>query len=250
MTGYMKSDWELFKININKVKRMANIAGVTSVSITGKGEPTLNLEAVLFVCNELKDYPIEIQTNGLKLLESPILIDKLCNMGVDIFAISMDQIIDFEKLKPVIERIKKLNRTVRVTLNITDNLPNPDSVGFRDYINYCKKYGIDQFSLRQITVANYTEPSSTHKWIEDHASNGYYDKLIEQFEKIQHDSYKYQFLGKLSYGAKLFDVDGISFTYFDYCIQDSNNGEDIRSLIYMEDGHVYTNWSSLASRIF
>ncbi len=258
MTGYMESNNELFKINIEKVRRIALTAGVTSVSITSKGEPTLNFEYVNFICQELRDFPLEIQTNGLSMLKNPTLVDRLSLAGIDIFALSMDKPSDFELLKPVMKRIKDLNKTVRVTLNVTDMLPNPKVIGFMDYIDYCKKYDIDQFSLRQITVANYTEINETHEWIKKHVdSNTYYNQLIAQFtEELLSNStdkilqYKFHFLGKLPYGAKLYDVDGISFTYFDYCIQDSNNGEDIRSLIYMEDGHVYSSWSSKASRKF
>jgi len=242
MTGYMKSDFDLFRININKVKKMANTAGVTSVSITGKGEPTLNFFYIEFICQELKDYPLELQTNGLAMARNLTLVDSLVNIGIDIFAISMDKISDFEDMKPVIDRIKALNRTVRVTLNITDMLPSPTAIRFEDYINYCKKYNVDQLSFRQITVSNHTEYTNTHKWIDKHAHNDYYDRLIGQFKAQE----KYnQFLESLPYGAKIYNVDGISFTYFDYCIQDTNNGEDIRSLIYMEDGHMYTNWNGV-----
>jgi len=258
MTGYLKSNNELFKTNINKVRQIALTAGVTSVSITGKGEPTLNFNYIKFICQEFKNFPLEIQTNGLSMLKDLTLIDKLSIAGIDIFAISMDKLSDFELFKPVIKKIHELNKTVRVTLNVTDMLLNPKVVGFMDYISYCKLYNIEQFSLRQITSANYTETSKTHTWIKNHVeNNNYYQLLIKQFTKellsFSTDKilqYKFHFLGKLSYGAKLYDVEGVSFTYFDYCIQDSNNGENIRSLIYMEDGHMYTNWSSKASRIF
>lgn len=250
MTGYMKSDNDLFKINASKARKMADTTGVTGVSITGKGEPTLNFDMVNFVCHEFRDYPIEIQTNGLAMLKNPTLVDRLSLAGIDIFAISMDKPSDFELLKPVINRIKDLNKTVRVTLNVTDMLPNPSVIKFTDYIDYCKEYGIDQFSLRQITIANFTEINEVHNWIMEHTYNHYYADLIDQFKTMKLSKKIVQFLRSLSYGAELYDVDGISFTYFDYCIQDSSNGDDIRSLIYMEDGHLYTSWNSLASRIF
>jgi hypothetical protein len=47
---------------------------------------------------------------------------------------------------------------------------------------------------------------------------------------------------RLPYGATLYMVEGVSCTHFDYCIQDSNNDNDIRSLIFHEDGHLSTSW--------
>jgi hypothetical protein len=55
---------------------------------------------------------------------------------------------------------------------------------------------------------------------------------------------------RLPFGATIYDVEGISFTHFDYCVQDSNSDDEIRSLIYMEDGHMYTSWTYQSSKIF
>ena len=41
MTGYMKTDKELFINNRHKARRLAEMSEVSSVSITGKGEPSL-----------------------------------------------------------------------------------------------------------------------------------------------------------------------------------------------------------------
>lgn len=252
MTGYMKSDEPLFFHNLVKARKLADVTGVTSVSITGKGEPTLNLSSIRGVCSYFKDHSIELQTNGLKLKESALydydLIKVLSGLGIDIFAISMDRISDFEDMKEVISEIKSYGKLVRITLNVTDMLPDPRVFSFTDYISLCQEVGVDQFSLRQITIANNTERNETHEWIEKHAENNkYYQLLIKQFSD---NAYSYQFIRALPYGAKLYDVNGISFTYFNYCIQDSSNGEDIRSLIYDEQGHLGTSWVSKAGRIF
>jgi len=248
MTGYSETREHLFFKNLLKAKKMANIANVTSISITGKGEPTLNIEAIKDVCDIFNEYPIEIQTNGLTLAKNLDRINHLTSMGVDIFAISMDKLLDFRIMKEVIDRINHLDKIVRVTMNITDLLTNPDKFRFEDYIQACKEYGVEQFSLRQVTIANNTDRNKTHEWIEKHAKNNYYYKLIQQFEGLGWNNPNIKLIRSLPYGAKLYDVDGVSFTYFNYCIQDSSNGEDIRSLIY--DGHLGTSWASKAGRIF
>ena len=55
---------------------------------------------------------------------------------------------------------------------------------------------------------------------------------------------------KLPYGATIYDIGGIAVTWFDYCIQDAHGVDDIRSLIFQEDGHLYTAWDSPASILF
>ena len=42
----------------------------------------------------------------------------------------------------------------------------------------------------------------------------------------------------------------ILVTIIDYCIQEYNNTEDIRSLIYHQDGYMYTSWDKPASILF
>lgn len=262
MTGYMTADESLFIRNLTKARRIADRSQVSSVSITGKGEPMLNADMVREVVREFVDFPVELQTCGLELADDTSLVDLLTLEGVDIFALSFDRWSDFESMKYVIERINCMNRTVRVTMNVSDMLVKPfEEAGsrmpeFMDYISECKKYGIQQFSFRNLSIPTGTpKDNKTAQWIEKHVlNNKYYQDLIHQFECARNAgiiSGDVFMIRDLNYGARLYDVEGISFTYFDYCVQDlSRNSEDIRSLIYQEDGHMYTTWNSLAGRIF
>jgi len=49
---------------------------------------------------------------------------------------------------------------------------------------------------------------------------------------------------------RIYDYKGLSVSSSDYCMQDESGADDIRSLIFMEDGHLYTNWNSKASILF
>jgi hypothetical protein len=51
-------------------------------------------------------------------------------------------------------------------------------------------------------------------------------------------------------GIEVYDIMGMSVCFSDYCIQQENRMEDIRSLIFHQDGHVYTSWDSPASILF
>lgn len=250
MTDDIKIDEERFIKNVKKVFNLAKTARVSSVSITSKGEPILNWEDLTTViCKFSEDFPIEVQTNGLSLLEHPDPIWMMNSIGVDIVALSFDQISDFEKHKETIKLINKEGMTSRVTFNVTDMVFS--NVKFWDFIKLCEEYEVNQFSLRNIIAPNYTKENEYHKWIKENTKSYRYNILLNEFTKeIEEENKEIRFLRKLPYGAKLYDIRGISFTYFDYCIQDETNGDDIRSLIYQQDGHCYTTWNSKASRIF
>ncbi len=75
-----------------------------------------------------------------------------------------------------------------------------------------------------------------------------YDSWVKYLETVIEK--RGRVLRKLPYGATLYDLDGIAVTHFDYCVQDDSGEDDVRSLIFLEDGHLYTAWNSPASRIF
>jgi hypothetical protein len=54
----------------------------------------------------------------------------------------------------------------------------------------------------------------------------------------------------LATGVKVYDVGGISLAISDYCIQEQDSGSNLRSLVFQEDGHLYTSWGSRASILF
>jgi sulfatase maturation enzyme AslB (radical SAM superfamily) len=256
MTGKTESNAPLMARNIEKVKTIAKSAQVTSVSVTGKGEPTMNPLTLFGIIEAFNEWPIELQTNGLQLLanlkekEGNYLYD-LMKKGLDIVAISIDKWGMFDRYKPLFDKIREYNMTLRVTVPVTDYL-NKD-LTLEDFINKCKECKIEQLSFRQVTVPNFgivdTDAAwSARTWIERHVPERHLGKLINRIK--QKLATRRTIVRQLPYGAVIVDMDGIAVTYFDYCIQDSNNGSDIRSLVFQEDGHLYTSWNSKASRLF
>lgn len=250
MTGSTETNSDLFISNIRKARYMAMTSGVSSVSITGKGEPLLNKKMVLHVARQFYEFPIELQTNGILLRkevkkENFGFIEELCG-EIDIFAISCDTLEEVFKSKKLIETIHKNHKKVRITFNVTDEVMNNS---FDFFLEIMKRGKVDQFSFRRITKANYTEETDVHKWIDEHGGHDVYERLINEGKKYIQEN-NCQKIRNLSYGAVLYDIDGISYTYFDYCIQDTSDEGDVRSLIYQEDGHLYTTWNSPASIVF
>lgn len=249
MTGYIDTNELLIDSNLDKVRKIAEIAQVSSVLLTGKGEPCLNSDWIKKYCELFRDYPIELQTNGLKLLKEVDLLSILHDAGLDVLALSLDKLEDFEKFVPLFAQARELDLVIRVTLNITKLIP--EHVTTKKILGLCRAAHISQLSFRQITIPNYVKPQrgkkrkATIDWIHKNVSQDQYHNLVNQIIAMEP-----RVIRKLPYGATVYDIGGIAITWFNYCIQDQHGVDDIRSLIFQEDGHLYTAWDSQASILF
>lgn len=248
MTPSVDSNPEIFLKRLLKAKKLAEHANVSSVLVTGKGEPTLNLDMVSTVGAVFNEFPLEIQTNGVLFLQpSDSTLVKLSNYGFDVISLSFDNWFQFKDHSSTFKKIKELGMTSRVTFNVTDFLPEDFELDSFFYL--CREHSVDQFSLRNITYPSASKDNQTLEWIKENTQNHMYEKLLGDFNSSFFAT-KAILIGSTSFGGKIYDVQGVSFTYFDSCIQENHNEEDIRSLIYQEDGHMYTTWNSKASRVF
>lgn len=247
MTGYITPDFQKMCRNILKVKTVANNARVTSVLFTGKGEPLYG-ESINYLKDlilKFKEYPIEIQTNGISLTEDIRLLGVLYQYGLDVLAISVDNPEQMEDIIPVIDECKEMRITTRLTFNITRLL---NGYTFKNLIEYCKSNGVDQMTLRKVIAPEQCKNQKTYNWIQNNAG----DKIIDEVndEALTYIRKNAIFLRKTNFGVSIYDLDGVSFSSSEYCIQENSTSNKIRSLIFLEDGHLYTSWGSQASRLF
>ena len=250
MTGYMKSNVDLIAGNMEKVKTLARTTGITSVSLTSKGEPCLNPKSLFVLIDCFKEWPIELQTNGIQLLANLLkgsgkYVTDLKFKGLNVLAISIDKWGIFDQMKPLIKVARETGLVVRATIPVTKFLN--DELTLRDYVEKAKECGLHQLSFRQVTVPpnpiDTDGSKKTHEWIKENVSTAQYYNLYDSMPINKA-------LLKLPYGSSIVDIDGIAVAAFEYCLQDSSNGEDIRSLIFQEDGHLYLTWNSEASILF
>ena len=252
MTGYIEADEDAFQFNLVKARTLAKAAQVSSVLITGKGEPFLNLDACERVSTVFKDFPIEIQTNGKMLYKNwkdgtSILGSKYLN----VIAFSIDSFDDWKKYVPMMEHLwDSYGIVIRVTLNVTSLLGDIDKA-FDSAIKLAEKSKVSQLSFRSVTIPERTiasiDSTDAEIWIQNNHCAEYYDRITRELNELTSSKC---LLRQLSFGVSVYDLFGIAVTKFDNCIQEWNNGEDIRSLIYQEDGHMYTSWDSPASILF
>lgn len=239
ITGSYPSNLDLMKKKINKVRTVAHRAGVTSVLMTGKGEPTLNLPDLLDFCYEFEEFPIELQTNGIFLNKNGV---GTLEGAIDVIAVSIDDISDFERYGLLFHDINKFNITLRISLNITDAI----TMSFNDIITLCQKNFVNQLSIKDITIPKdlsgkeKTKGAKQIKWIENNVT-------YDHFARLSTES------GVLNYqmADSQRNICGISVMFIRECVQEMPiDNENIRSLIFLEDGHLYKSWNSKASRLF
>ena len=236
----------LIQTNMPKVKRVADSAGVCSVLVTSKGEPFLNPWGLFWTLNQFKDYWLEIQTNGIQLrTHIHDMIPKLVSTHVNVIALSIDKISEINDAKYLIETLSKWDIITRLCVNVTDILMCDK---FKDIMKVVENVG----NVRQVLFRNINYPSTADpenpavEWIDNHTPIGAYSNLAIEMLSMGLNVIREIPLTII----KTYDYNGISVCFSDYCIQESNQSENIRSLILQEDGHLYTNWNSPASILF
>lgn len=264
MTGYIEHNPFLFLRNIPKVLKMASLSEVSSILFSSKGEifdSDFGIESLYNVIARVggSHLPLEIQSNGSiipylnnlryekKEVNESILYTIADN--INIIAHSIDSEQDLNKLAVFISAHG--NKFVhRATVNVTADIAK---MGVRKVIERIRCIGFRQLTVRKLSIpengiVSNNSSHATAMWISNNNENPLVKDFLREFEDIvEHEG---RFLRGLPYGT-LYDVEGLSVTYYDRCIQEeSENSEDIRSLIYLEDGHLYTTWNSPASLIF
>jgi molybdenum cofactor biosynthesis enzyme MoaA len=246
MTGYVDNDYPRMLRNFTKVIHVARAAEVTSVLFTGKGEPMLAYRELIELAGRFSFWPLELQTNGIKLADGDdSLLTGLYDAGFDVVAVSIDHSSELEADRRLFARIRGAGLTARVTVNVTDLL---GEVTFESLLSYCRENAVSQLTLRRIVTPENPKDEKTAGWIAEHVDDNDYRSLMEQARL--HVTRHGKLIRTLNHGVEVYDCDGVSFSYSDYCIQERNLGSNIRSLIFLEDGHLYTSWNSRASILF
>jgi hypothetical protein len=246
------SNIKLMSANLPKVKRTANQSGVTSVLITSKKEPFMNYGKMLWLCEHFKDYWLEVQTNGKHLNKfADECARDLYRNGVNVIAFSIDELSDIDKYSKTFTILAKYGIITRICINLTRMITK--NYGFysimEKIIQYKDGNGIPL--IRQVLFRNINYPSTafeghkTVKWINDNVSRVDYMTLVDQMKRA--DLKEIRTIPHT--GTVIYSYKSVSVCFSDYCIQESNKTEDIRSLIFQGDGHLYTSWDDPASII-
>lgn len=242
MTFEPDSDYQLMIRNAKKISKMAEIANVTSILFTGKGEPFLNFYEMIGLMQKFKDFPIEIQTNGLLLAQRyEDFLPTLYREGVNTIAISIDDAFS-NSMWNLIDRIQQYKINTRICFNVSSKFP-------RNITDLLKSIegSVRQVIFRKISIPQNTKQTKQSDEVQDYIikTDGS-DNYNQIFDKMR----SFPVLRHTVDGSYVFGYKNMSILMSDYCVQSSNNIDDIRSLIFHQDGHLYTSWDHQGSILF
>jgi len=227
--------------NFDKACRLAQINNVSTVLLTGKGEPTLEPIMVNCYMNVLQQYNfpfIELQTNGI-LIAKNILpdahLERWYNDGMTTIAISMIPERPWKDIQPVVDHLHKLKFSVR--LNFIMYHGGVDSFEFISNISEtAKRWGVEQLTFNPVNAPSSNKESEEYKWVETHKLDSVDLETIRG--KLYSNGRK---LLELPHGAIVFDLDGQNVCLSN-CLTVDNKTDTLRNLIFFPDGHLRYNW--------
>jgi len=248
------NNMSLMSANLQKVKAFASKVGITNIMFTSKKEPFLAVDKMLWLMHNFKDYWTEVQTNGIYLnRHSEDLAKELMRVKTNIVAFSIDNLGDLAKYRDTFAILSGYGIITRVCFNLVNTITN--NHGFysimKEVVKEKDKQGVP--FIRQVLFRNINYPSTAPKdhpavkWIDEFVTPSHYITLAEQ--AVRSGMKRIRVVPHT--GTEIYSYEKLTSVCFsDYCIQETNRTEDIRSIIFQSDGHVYTSWDDPTSILF
>jgi len=262
MTGFERLprggeiDWPHFR----KACRLAQLAGTTTVLLTGKGEPTLYPAEIGGYLEAIKpyDFPlVELQTNaiaigrlaagkrsGVRGLKASTLKRWRC-AGLDTIAVSAIDVeheinaavygCDYPPLDQVADFLHGLGFTVRLCLMmLRGGIDSPEKLFVA--VDFCRRHGIEQITARPIRKPRVSCDDQAAAFVDRYGLTDDETGLIRGWTEENGTK-----LMSLMHGAEVYDIGGQNFCLSD-CLTVEPQTSDIRSLIFYSDGRLAYDW--------
>lgn len=245
-----KPNWRNFGVAM----KLAKESGVTTVMLTGKGEPTLWINLIDLYLNKIDGkFPlIELQTNGLAIHDmSDETLQRWYEQGMTTIAISVSHWADNENqhiycphkkeyppLVNLINRLHSIGFSVRLNCIMSNNrIGNLDQV--LGFISFAKDNLVEQVTLMPVNFpSSVSENNPAYHWVKYNKPKA---EAIEEIVKHLFDNGT--LLMKLAHNALVFDYKGQNV-----CLSSCLKNEEIedkttmRNLIFFPDGHLRYDW--------
>jgi molybdenum cofactor biosynthesis enzyme MoaA len=278
MTGKLECSTSIDDINwrnFNKACQFAKMSGVSTVLLTGKGEPTLYPDHITAYLRHLQQYCfpfIELQTNGIELekLSKPLkgfpklptYLKKWYDLGLTTVSLSCVHWDDDKNKKIFGEKYVGLKKNINL-LHENKFSVRTSCVMAKEYIGDVdqvveflnkiydwdnQKVLAEQMTFRPVVYSGHVntmleEWLSCRDWVSEHSIS---QKKEKEIAKYFDDNSR--LLLNLAHGAKVYDHEGQNIS-INNCLTSSTDPDDIRQLIFHPDGHLYYDWSSKAAII-
>ncbi|MBU4086314.1 MAG: radical SAM protein [Nanoarchaeota archaeon] len=236
--------------NFEKACRLAEINGVTTTLITGKGEPTLYPEQITKFLENLKkfNFPLlELQTNGIVLAEENYnkYLEEWYKLGLTMIALS---IVHYEQkrnkkifsdkypeLKNLIDKLHKIGFSVRLSCTILKGfVDNPKEV--EKLIKKAKEWKVEQLSIRKLATPKHSENQDIFAWTKENIASE--TELVKIKKFIAKNGNK---IMTLQDGAQVYDLNGQNLCLTD-ALTIKPKSDSLRQIIFFPDGHLRFDW--------
>lgn len=245
-----KINWSNFDV----ARKLAHIKGVTTVLLTGKGEPTLHPDQIMEYLKHLKqDFPfVELQTNGIELANPEF--DQWLNLwklaGLTTICISMahyDSARNSEILGTgydigkLIDKLHDIGYSVRLNLiGVKGWIDNVNEL--TEFLQFARDHGVEQTTYRKVSMPDKTENSlEVWEWTKQHLvedGGDIYNYINSHATKIM----------TLPHGAEVFDYHGQNICLAD-CLSIKPETDDLRQIIFFPDGAIRYDWRYKGARL-
>lgn len=241
--------------NFHKATRLAQQSGVTTVLLTGKGEPTLYPRQITAYLEKLEPYGfplIELQTNGISLCSKRFRADDTLarwhRLGLNTVILSVVHTDDernrqiymprHDRYPPLTDTIQVLHEsgfTVRLGLIMLDGfIDSPAEID--RLVEFCRAHSVEQLTVRPVTMAEMSQDPATKERTRAVAlDSAQVDAIREHVEQ------RGTLLMKLVHGARVFDVGGQNLCLTN-CLTINPDEEELRSLIFLSTGELIYDW--------
>lgn len=242
--------------NFHKAAKLAQQSGVTTVLLTGKGEPTLYPNEISAYLDALDPYGfplIELQTNGIAFQSKRFsgkkdYLGEWYDRGLSTAILSIVHS-DDEKNREIylpkrsrypslIQTIRLLHEkglSVRLSVIMLDGLiDTPEAVD--ELVGFCRDNDVEQLTLRPVTKAEMSHDPAVAKQTQ---------AAIPKPERVtavhEHVEKKGKLLLKLVHGARVYDYCGQNLCLTN-CLTLDPDEEELRSLIFFSTGELVYDW--------
>ena len=240
--------------NFRKACRLAQISGVTTAMLTGKGEPTLFPAQITRYLKVLAEYDfplVEMQTNGLLLADGKDCARHLktwYRLGLSLIALSVvhhepepnrQVYVPYRKrymdLPKLIDRLHAIGFSVRLTCVMVKGFI--DGVdGVRAMVAFARANGVEQLTLTP--VGKPSNPRDREHWAWTRAHQLPANRAGQLRRYLDRKGTR---LLELSHGAIVYDLDGQNVC-LNNCLTIRSATPELRNLIFYPDGHLRFYW--------
>ncbi len=255
--------------NFHKSLQFARQSGVSTILLTGKGEPLLypsQISRYLELISEY-DFPfVELQTNGIDLsILSRETLKEWYNLGLTTVSLSCVHWDDdknreifgkeYKSLKEYVDILYSNKFFIRVNCVMLNDYIK-DIARVEEFTNICKRWGVHQFTVRpvvnNIDIDNIKDEKyaidasrklKTYNWIKNHFIE---TKKLDEIRRYFEDNGT--LLLELAHGARVYDYKGQNIS-INTCLTRTPDPEYIRQLIFFSNGSLYFDWEKMGARL-